>query len=161
MPSTKQRISAICLSAAIMMGGAWLASQVPTVNAEAGHSNPNGLTVTVDDVRNGSGQVVVLIFNDRDAFKAYDYNKVVGYREVPASTGAIQAFFPDLKPGFYAVVAFHDENENRDLDMAEQVPTEGYAVSGARDAYDEPPFKRAASDKPHRALRLFYLKQKS
>ncbi|MES0881352.1 DUF2141 domain-containing protein [Roseibium sp. SCP14] len=159
MPTMRQRITALCVSAGIIIGGAWMASQVPVVEAEEAKAGTMpGLEVTVDGVRNGNGQVIVLIMDNRDAFKAYDYEAAVGYHEIPASTGAIQAFFPDLNSGPYAVVAFHDENGNRDLDMNGQVPSEGYTVSGARDAYDEPPFKRAASSDQKQTVRLFYLK---
>lgn len=157
MPSTGQRISAIFISTAILIGGAYAASLVPTVEAQEKQNIAQGLEVTVEGVRNSVGKVVVLIMDNRDAFKAYDYKTAVGYKEVPASTGSVQAFFPNLNSGPYAVVAFHDENENSDLDVDGQVPSEGYTVSGARDAYDEPPFKRAATNKPAQTVRMFYL----
>lgn len=158
MPTMRQRITALCVSTGIIVGGAWMASQVPAVEAEEAKSGtPPGLEVTVDGIRNSNGKVVVLIMDNRDAFKAYDYKAAVGYQEIPASTGSVQAFFPDLRSGPYAVIAFHDENGNRDLDMNGQVPSEGYTVSGAKDAYDEPPFKRAATSKPEQTVRLFYL----
>ncbi|MBG6142047.1 uncharacterized protein (DUF2141 family) [Labrenzia sp. EL_142] len=157
MPSIRQRVSAICISAAILLGGAFAASLVPTVEAQEKKNASRGLEVTVEGVRNSKGLVVVLVMDNRDAFKAYDYETAVGYKEVPASTGSVQAFFPKLTSGPYAVVAFHDENENRDLDMDGQVPSEGYTVSGAKDAYDEPPFKRAATKERLQTVRMFYL----
>lgn len=159
MPTMRQRITALCVSAGIIVGGAWMASHVPAVEAEEAKAEKSqGLEVTVDGIRNGNGQVVVLVMDSRDAFKAYDYDAAVGYQEIPASTGSVQAYFPDLNSGPYAVIAFHDENGNQDLDMNGQIPSEGYTVSGAKDAYDEPPFKRAASSDPKQSVRLFYLK---
>ncbi|WP_415715938.1 DUF2141 domain-containing protein [Roseibium sp.] len=159
MPTFQQRLTGIAVSAGILIGGAWLASKVPSVEANEVAAKPlaTGLEVTVEGVRNGNGQVIVMVMDNRDALKTYDYQAAVGYLEVPASTGRVLATFPDLTSGPFAVVAIHDENGNRDLDMKNQIPTEGYMVSGARDAYDEPPFSRAASDQPRQTVRMFYL----
>lgn len=161
MPTVGQRISGLVISATILVGGAWVASHVPLVEVEEARaaSQSSGLEVVVEGVRNSQGQVIVMVMDDRDAFKSYDYEAAVGYVEVPASTGTVLASFPELTAGPYAVVAFHDENGNSDLDMNGQIPVEGYTVSGARDAYDEPPFSRAASAQPSQAVRMFYLKQ--
>lgn len=157
MPSTIQRMTAICISAAILVGGAFAASHVPTVIAEETATTRNSLEVTVNGVRNSEGKIVVLVLDNPQAYNTQDYDKAVGYQEIPASTGSVQAVFPELLEGPYAVVAFHDENGNRDLDIEGQIPSEGYTVSGARDAYDEPPFQRAASVEPARTVKLFYL----
>ena len=154
-----QRMSAIFLSTLILAGGAWLASRVPAVDAKEAHSRPPGLTDTVEGVRNSRGNVILLVMETPDTFENVDYENAVGYEEIPASTGTVRAQFPNLNSGPYAVIAFHDENENRDLDMNGIFPVEGYSVSGAKDAYDEPSFDRAASDEPERAVRLFYLEK--
>ena len=51
----------------------------------------------------------------------------------------------DLRPGQYAVAAYHDENGNGRLDIDPTgVPTEGYGVSnGARNPQAPPEFAKA------------------
>ena len=63
---------------------------------------------------------------------------------MPAKPGAVTAVFPDLKKGPYPIAAFHDEDENQDLTMGGTWPREGYATSGALDAYDTPTFRQAS-----------------
>lgn len=156
MPTTTQRISAILVSAAILTGGALAASLVPSVKANETSTDDAGLEVTVEGVRNGNGNVIIFIMDDGDAYNASEYAAAVGYHEIPASPGNMRSAFPRLTSGRYAVVAFHDENGNRDLDLKNNIPVEGYAISGARDAYDAPMFDRAASEERSRTVRMYY-----
>ena len=164
MPSNRQRFFALAASAVITLGGAWLASQVSSsanssaATAAANAPVPDGesLSVEIAGLRNGSGDVIVLVFDDREAFEAFDYRKAVGYEEVKAVAGAVAVAFPDLKTGPYAVTVFHDENGDRDLNMEEQIPLEGYATTGAVDAYDSPSFRQAAVAAGPVRLDLYY-----
>ncbi|WP_422378285.1 DUF2141 domain-containing protein [Roseibium sp.] len=162
MPNHRQRLAAVFISAAILAGGAWAASLVPGAGASADElrtgETRQGLSVTVKNIRNTRGQVIVLVMEDAHAYQSGNYEAAVGYLEIPASTGSVRADFPELAGGRYAVIAFHDENRNRDLDLEGEIPVEGYALSGARDAYDEPPFQRAASKDPTRTIKMHYLK---
>jgi len=160
MPTTSQRLSAVLLSAAILIGGSWIASLVPGAKAnetQVADTRP-GLEVIISNVRNSRGQVIIMVMDSRDAFKTYDIDAAASYQEIRASAGTLKVVFPGLTRGPYAVMAFHDENGNRDLDFEEDIPTEGYAVSGARDAYDEPPFDRAASIQATQTIQMHYLK---
>lgn len=157
MPTTAQRISAILISAVLLAGGAFAASLVPSAEAEQKTGTTKDLEITFEGVRNSDGHVIVFVFDDADAYNTSDYGAAVGYREVPASTGTLSVSFSRLTSGPYAAVAFHDENGNRDLDMNGTIPREGYAVTGAKDAFDEPAFERAASDERSRRLRVHYL----
>ncbi|MEL7524539.1 MAG: DUF2141 domain-containing protein [Pseudomonadota bacterium] len=157
MPTTTQRISAILASAVILTGGAFAASLVPSVKANEKSTVEVGLEVTIEGVRNGNGHVIILIMDDADAYNAFDYDAAAGYREIAAAAGGVTATFAGLPTGRYAVVAFHDENGNRDLDMNDTIPGEGYAVSGARDAFDAPAFDRASSDERSRRVQMYYL----
>ena len=157
MPTTMQRITAILISAAILTAGAFAASLVPSVKADEKPTGDAGLEVTVEGVRNGNGNVIIFIMDDGDAFNASEYAAAVGYHEIPASPGKMTTTFPRLTSGRHAIVAFHDENGNRDLDMKNNIPAEGYAISGAKDASDTPHFDRAASDKRFRTVEMYYL----
>jgi uncharacterized protein (DUF2141 family) len=49
-----------------------------------------------------------------------------------AISGTQSVVFTNLEPGTYAIIAFHDENDNGKLDEnGWGVPTEGYAFSNA------------------------------
>ncbi len=144
MPSNSQRLFGAVASVCITAGGAWLASQAySTPDSAVTTSYPSGVTITFEDVRNSEGNVVVMVFGDRDSYKAYDVDQVVGYLETPARSGSVTVNFPDLKTGPYAIAAFHDEDGNQDLNMGDEWPLEGYATSGATDIYDTPTFRRA------------------
>ncbi len=166
MPSNRQRFFAAVASVGMTLGGAWLASQVPaSLSIQAATAAPAvevsgraGLSVEITGLQNSLGRVVVLVFDEDGAFADFDYRKAVGYEEVNAAGRTIKVVFPDLKSGPYAVTAFHDENSDRDLNMEGEIPSEGYAVSGAIDAYDDPSFAQAAVAAGSLRLNLHYFR---
>ena len=158
MPTNTQRLVGALASIGITVGGAWLAS-----NAHSGTDEQTqilfseGLDITFENVRNDTGNVVVMVFADRDAFKVYDVNRAVGYKEVPAKQGEVNVKFPDLTSGPLVVAAFHDEDRNQDLNMDGEWPTEGYATSGATDAYDLPTFRSASLSDGSVSITMYYV----
>ncbi|WP_108879487.1 DUF2141 domain-containing protein [Anderseniella sp. Alg231-50] len=158
MPTNTQRLVGALATISITFVGAWLASNVHSTYgaASAATSFPSGLTVTLEGVRGATGKVVVIVFSNRNAFRAYDVAGAAGYKETPSKAGTVVVSFPDLKDGPYAVAAFHDEDENRDLNMKGQLPTEGYATSGAVDAYDTPTFRTAAIVRGKVTIKMHY-----
>ena len=163
MPSNTQRIAAAIVTAGLFVGGAWVASGFGTDRGEAAASNSatannNGLSVNLHGARSTKGNVVVMAFDQAAAFDNMDYTKAVGYFEVPASEQTMRFDFPDLKSGYYAVIALHDENCDYDLNYdAEYLPTEGYAVSGTNNLNGMPVFEYSLIE-PGKAsdLTLFY-----
>ncbi len=157
MPTNSQRIFGAVTSICTTVGGAWLASIAhSTPPGAATLSYPSGVTVTFENVRSDQGQVVVMVFKDRDAFKAYDVTQAVGYREAPARYGAVTVTFPDLRGGPYAIAAFHDEDSDQEFDLEGESPREGYATSGTSDAYDSPTFRRATIRDATVSAEMFY-----
>lgn len=143
MPSNRQRLFAVVTTAALFVGGAWIASGFGT-QADAASANSEALSVTLHNARNDTGKLLVLVFDQKAAFDAVDYRKAVGYAERPASTKSQRISFPDLTQGHYAVIAIHDENEDYDLNMTDDgIPIEGYVVSGMNSLYDEPTFEHS------------------
>lgn len=147
MPSNIQRITAAMATAVLFVGGAWLASGFSVDLADAststsGATTDAGLTVNLHGARNDTGTLIVMVFDQQAAFDAMDYQNAVGYLETPASTSLQRLDFPDLNTGYYAIVAFHDENGDYQLNYDKSyVPTEGYAISGANDPYGDPVFE--------------------
>lgn len=158
MPTNTQRLAGALASISITIAGAWLASNVHSTqaNTSAATSFPSGLAVTLDGVRGATGKLVVMVFSDPNAFRAYDVAGTAGYKETPSKSGAVTVRFPDLKDGPYAIAAFHDEDENRALNMKGQWPAEGYATSGAVDAYDTPAFAKAAIKQGKVTIKMHY-----
>jgi len=77
-------------------------------SAVSGHAGD--LRVSVDGVRNKSGNLRVALFQNPESFATKDgrYKEVV----VPAREGNIEAVFTDVPIGTYGLAAFHDENDN-------------------------------------------------
>jgi uncharacterized protein (DUF2141 family) len=93
----------------------------------AAQGKAGDITVTVSTVRNHNGQIVCALFDS-----AVDFDKRVATAKVavPASTPAATCVFHNVRPGIYAVTAFHDENGNGRLDKSFfGRPKEGYGVS--------------------------------
>ncbi|MGI9232594.1 MAG: DUF2141 domain-containing protein [Woeseiaceae bacterium] len=164
----------LTLSAAMVLGLGLLASSIPTsatspntveVNLPATVSSKratavaeSGLQVEITNVRINKGKVIVLVFDNVNAFETYDYERAVGYAEVEAERGAVNAQFPDLVDGPFAVTFFHDENEDYDLNMDGLYPLEGYGTSGAKDPYDEPTFDDASVNSSRVSVQTYYLR---
>jgi len=103
-----------------------------------------GLTLTVDGVRNDNGAVLVLIFDQEAAFERLQYRKAVAFAEVPARAGQVVHTFPDLNTGPYAIFLFHDENGDEDLNYSGDYLLEGVGASGAPNPEDNPSFAQAS-----------------
>ena len=115
------------------------------------------LTLTVEGVRSNTGEVLIGVYENADAFKrAIDSSatksallpqawRIIGV-SLRAKAGSQSIIFTQLPPGRYAVIAFHDENDNGLLDAnAWGVPTEGFGFSNnAHGFLSAPSFDAAA-----------------
>jgi uncharacterized protein (DUF2141 family) len=104
----------------------------------------DGLNVTVDGIRNANGNIVILIFDDARAFDNLDVWSAIDYAQIPSRKGSISHEFSDLNAGPYAVLLFHDENKDEDLNMTATKLLEGLGSTGASNPEDEPDFKAAS-----------------
>jgi len=88
------------------------------------------LFLDINGARSDDGRLMILLFNSRDGFpdileKAYRVIPVVKLKE-----GKALVAIPDLPGGTYAVVVFHDENGNGEIDRnLLGLPTEGLGLS--------------------------------
>ena len=132
-----------------------------TAGAETGAPDPEsgmGLNIEIVSVRNNTGKVYILVFDDQAAFQNYDYTRASGYAEINASPDVITARFPDLTDGPYAVMMFHDEDGNQDLTLdAQGYPVEGYGTSKADSKYDDLSFKQASVKPGPLRMKMHYL----
>ena len=103
------------------------------------------LTVAVQEVRGGEGQVKLMLFEREEGFRKEDKARQV--LALPAAADSVSGVFHDLPPGRYAVIAYHDENGNGKLDLRfGMFPKEGYGLSNNPKLSGPPKFKDAAFD---------------
>ncbi len=101
------------------------------------------LTVAVQEVRGGEGQVKLMLFEREESFRKEDKARQV--LALPAAAGSVSGVFRDLPPGRYAAIAYHDENGNGKLDLRfGMFPKEGYGLSNNPKLSGPPKFKDAA-----------------
>ncbi len=105
-------------------------------------AEPGVVEVTVTGVRNAHGHVLVALC-DRATFLA----PTCQYRgRVQAQAGAVTVRLTGVPPGVYAAQAYHDENDNNQLDRTLLgMPEEGMGFSNnAKMRFGPPDFADAA-----------------
>lgn len=122
----------------------------PTV---AEPSNATSLTIDVEGVRGQAGKVFLAIYDNSDEFASN--GRSITWLAIPAGTSSIT--LNEFPEGKFAISAFHDENENNDLDMAGGAPTEGYGNSGDVGQWDDPTFDTAAFEGRTAYVKIHYL----
>ena len=124
------RIHTLGLTISLLLGARALASAA-------------NLTVTVKDVRNTTGTVLVAVY-DQSGFGKPELAKAK--QKAGANAGEVKFVFQSLPAGKYAEAAIHDENGNGKLDRNSLgVPTEGYGFSNdAQGTAGRPNFNQAA-----------------
>ncbi|MEM1152732.1 MAG: DUF2141 domain-containing protein [Pseudomonadota bacterium] len=150
---------ALLSSVVITLAIVGIAHQItPTQAGEdsTGSQDASGLTVNITGIRPGAGKVLVMIFDDKAAWEGFDAKQMVAYREFEPTERQAEIFFESLSNGPYAIALWHDEDGEDDLDMQGGYPLEGYGTSGARDAYDEVPFSRAAMAPGLIRIKMYY-----
>lgn len=77
-----------------------------------------------------------------DSEAGYTAEKIFGGVQRRARANSLRVIFADLPPGTYAIAAFHDKNENKELDAnVLGIPTEAYGFSNnVRGTFGPPEF---------------------
>ena len=115
-----------------------------------------GVSLTVEGVKSGKGNIIAIVFDNAAAYKAFDLEKAVDLAEIPARKGHVQHHFKDLTKGQYAIFVFHDENGDEDLGMSWGQPVEGLGLSGDTGKNEDPSFKQAAVAPGPVSIKLHY-----
>lgn len=101
------------------------------------------LTVHLHGVKNSAGQIQVELYADAKTFRKSALAQHIV--KTKAQTDAVTVTFSGIKPGNYAILAFHDEDENGELNKRfGMIPTEGYALSNDPEVFGPPAFKDSA-----------------
>jgi uncharacterized protein (DUF2141 family) len=85
------------------------------------------LDVVATDVRNGAGEVAFTVYPDDSGRFLAKGGKLLRQR-IPAAAGATRACFW-LKPGYYAIAIYHDENGDHDFNRTLFSVKEGFGFS--------------------------------
>ena len=104
------------------------------------------LTIEVHGIRSGDGTLYVAVHTPetKETFPA-GAGKLAGLDQ-PARIGSLRFVLRDLSPGQYAVNAFHDENDNGELDTGLfGIPSEGYGFANDPNTTFGPPDFEAAA----------------
>lgn len=183
MPTNNQRATALVTTAVIVFGGAGIASMAKDTRASGGELAHNSsaqkvvtvekegwpltdssfaggsdtfLSITLNGVRNAKGKLYVMVFDNADAFASYDYERAVDIAVLPAVTESVVTKFPQLSERAFAVVVFHDENNNQQFDIRDEYPVEGYGTSNAINAYETLNFHEARIRPGPISIEMFY-----
>lgn len=122
------------------------------------------LCINIDDLRNDTGQVLVLVLESEHQFESIsneNYHSFIALRPVEGKAAAVIKSFP---AGEYAVLTIHDENNDDELDTTFLgAPTEGFAFSKNPDKLAKPTFSDVSflhDDVAHSQihLRMQYIK---
>ena len=97
------------------------------------------ITITVINVSSDTGKVGFALYN-KEGFMM----KPLQTNEAKIVNGQSKITFKDVIPGEYAVVCFHDKNENGKMDFsAQRMPLEDYGSSNNVMAFAPPSFDGA------------------
>ena len=105
------------------------------------------LSVTLTQVRDARGQLRVGLYQDPKTFRKEA--QAFALQQVPATPGTVQVRFTNLPPGRYAIMAYHDENGDGELNRRlGMFPTEGYGLSNNPKVMGPPQFEDSAFQVP-------------
>ncbi|QGZ30405.1 DUF2141 domain-containing protein [Stutzerimonas stutzeri] len=121
---------------ALSILGVALAVWLPTAKAQV-------LEVTLSGLEHDNGQVAVAVYADPKTFRKD--NQAFATQKASAAKGTVTLVFSDVPAGRYAVLAYHDENDNGELDRRfGMIPTEGYGLSNNPKVIGPPSFEDSA-----------------
>lgn len=103
------------------------------------------LSVNLDNIKPGGGPLTVLLFDHAEGFP----KEGRASQRVVLPAGQKSVTLDGLKPGQYAVMAYHDEDGNGELNrLFGMIPQEGWGLSNNPRVTGKPKFKDAAVTLP-------------
>lgn len=103
------------------------------------------LDVTITGIRPGTGSIRVALYREPRSFR--HESQAVAVLSAPAVQVSAKVRFQGIPAGRYAVLAYHDENDNRKLDLTMGMfPREGWGLSNNPHVFGPPRFEPSAFD---------------
>ena len=98
------------------------------------------LTVNLAQIKNDKGNIFVELYSDPATFrKSAKAFKII---KTQAVEGTLAVTFDQLAAGTYAVLTYHDEDNNNEMNKRfGMIPTEGYGLSNNPKVMGPPSFK--------------------
>lgn len=114
-----------------------------TVYAQDAEPETYNLRVEFTGINNDTGVIMAALVNSQDN---YDNNEMFIGKAGIISNGSSEILFENIPAGMYAVKAYHDENENGELDTNFLgIPSEDYGFSNdARGSFGPPSWEDAS-----------------
>lgn len=101
------------------------------------------LQVSLTGIQHDRGSMRVGLYSDPKTFRKEA--QAVSIQQVPAQPGTTTVSFSALPPGRYAIMAYHDEDGNGELNRRfGMFPTEGYGLSNNPVVSGPPAFEDSA-----------------
>lgn len=98
------------------------------------------VTVTIDNVTSDKGLVMMSLHSKDTFMKA----KALMNGQSEIKDGKVTITFENVEAGEYAIIAFHDENENSTMDFRENgMPLESYGMSNNSMSFGPPNYEDA------------------
>jgi uncharacterized protein (DUF2141 family) len=114
-----------------------------SLHASADGTDGVSLTVKVEGVKSTKGNIRAALYSDPKTFRKEA--QAVAVIQTAAIPGEVSLSWRDVKPGKYAVVVYHDEDANGELNRRfGMFPTEGYGLSNNPKVSGPPPFEPSA-----------------
>ena len=105
--------------------------------AQAQNADGADITVTIDNVLNDNGKVMVSLHTTDTFMKGPGVQNL----ESTIENGKVTLTFENVAPGTYAIMALHDENANNRMDyQSNGMPKESYGMSGNEMSFGPPNF---------------------
>ncbi len=109
------------------------------------------ITVTIEQIKNGKGHIRLGLHTSETFMRAEAVQNVSS----KIKDGKIIATFTDVKPGTYAVLVMHDENDNENMDFGPNgMPLETYGISNNPTLMGPPQFSDAKFEVADKDLEL-------
>jgi uncharacterized protein (DUF2141 family) len=103
------------------------------------------LVVELQNVRDSVGNIRASLYREPDSFRKED--KAFKVVSLPSKPGTLTLSFDGLAPGRYAVMVYHDANDDQKLNLRfGMFPTEGYGLSNNPKVMGPPKFEDSAFD---------------
>lgn len=103
--------------------------------------NTHKVSVVIKNIMNDKGSVRFAIY---DSEANYQQRKFVAAESSKIKDGVARVTFSELPPATYAIICYHDENDNKMLDFQSNgMPTEDYGATNNVMTFGPPQFNDA------------------
>jgi len=101
----------------------------------------HSVTAIIKNVSSDKGTVRFAIYNSEENYLKREF---VAAKSSEIKNGVAQVTFSGLEPSTYAIICYHDENENKMLDFQQNgMPTEDYGATNNVFVFGPPQFNDA------------------